>query len=136
MDEIAEKLLEYRDPQTGEQVVKEVYQAHRVYSGPEIAIGPDMLIGYSRGYRVSWAATLARFDKQIVSDNTEAWNADHCIATDLVPGVIFANRPMPLEDPDLTDIAPTILTWFGIEVPPQMKGRSVFDVGAAMTSRN
>ncbi len=135
LDEISAGLLRYRDPETGEQVIKDVYQADRVYSGPQIAIGPDLQIGYNRGYRVSWAGTLARFDKETTSGNTDAWNADHCIATDLVPGVIFSNRPLPLEDPNLEDIAPTLLTWFGLEVPPQMKGRSVFDAGAALTSR-
>ena len=136
LDEIAAKLLEYRDPKTGEQVIKEVYQAHRVYSGPQIVIGPDIQIGYNHRFRGSWTAALGACDEETMSDNTDAWNADHCIATDLVPGVIFANRPLPLEDPTLEDIAPTILTWFGLEVPPQMKGRSVFDVGPTFQSVN
>ncbi len=136
MDEIAEKLLKYRDPETGEQVITEVYQADKVYSGPQIALGPDMQIGYNRGYRVSWNATLAGFDEATVSDNTDAWNADHCIATDLVPGLILANRPLPVENPTLEDIAPTILAWFGLEVPAHMKGRCVFDAEVSLALRN
>ena len=45
-------------------------------------------------------------------------------------------RPLPLEDPTLEDIAPTILTWFSLEVPPQMNGRSVFEPRAIVSSRN
>ncbi len=136
LDEIARKLLEYRDPQTGLPVIKEVYQAQRVYSGPQVAIGPDIQIGYHRGFRASWTAALTGFDQAVMTDNTDAWNGDHCIATDLVPGVLLASQPIPAEGPSLLDIAPSILAWFGLEVPPQMEGRSVFDVGAAMSSRD
>lgn len=126
MDEIAGKMLEYRDPQSGARVIKEMYQADRVYSGEQIKIGPDMQIGYDRTFRGSWSTALGEIPKNIMADNTNAWCADHCIATDLVPGVLFANRPLRLEDPDLEDIAPTVLNQFGVPVPEQMKGRDVF----------
>jgi len=126
LDEIADKLLAYRDPKTGKQVIKEMYQSDRVYSGPNVKIGPDMQIGYDRTFRGSWQAGLGGLDQQIMSDNTDAWCADHCIATDLVPGVLFTNRPIALEDPDLTDLAPTLLDEFGVQVPPKMHGRNVF----------
>jgi predicted AlkP superfamily phosphohydrolase/phosphomutase len=126
MDEIAAKLLEYRDPQTGQQVIKEVYQSDRIYSGPNVPLGPDMQIGYARTFRGSWDTALGQISRQIMEDNTDAWCADHCIATDLVPGVLFSTRPVALADPTLEDIAPTILTEFGVTVPERMQGRNVF----------
>jgi len=126
MDEIAEKLLAYRDPATGRRVIKEVYQADKVYSGAAVALGPDMQIGYDRTFRGSWTGALGGIDQQIMSDNTDAWCADHCIATDLVPGVVFSTRPISLAEPSLTDLAPTILTEFNVPVPEQMHGRSVY----------
>ncbi len=132
MDEITAKLVAYRDPENGRQAVQEVYQADRVYSGPNVPLGPDLQIGYARTYRASWATALGGSAEHIVDDNTDAWCGDHCIATDLVPGVLFSTRPIGLPDPTLEDIAPTILTEFGITVPPQMKGRNVFSSQAAV----
>ena len=126
IDEITAKLLAYTDPATGRRVIKNVYQADKIYRGPNLAIGPDLQIGYDRGFRGSWATVLGGFPATIVEDNTNAWCADHCIATDLVPGVLFSNRPIGIEDPSLEDIAPTVLTTFNLSVPEQMKGRNIF----------
>jgi len=44
-----------------------------------------------------------------------------------VPGVLLSNRKISAASPALTDIAPTILSEFGIAKPPAMMGRSVFE---------
>ena len=62
------------------------------------------------------------------SDNHKAWSADHCMATAELPGVLFCNRPILLDAPSLTDLAPTILSQFGLSVPPEMCGKSVLSV--------
>ena len=67
---------------------------------------------------------------KVISDNDKAWSADHCIAADEVPGVIFTNRPIRRINPSLIDLAPTILKLFDVEVPAHMKGGSLFESGA------
>jgi predicted AlkP superfamily phosphohydrolase/phosphomutase len=126
MDEIAAKLREVRDPDNGQQVIKEVYQSEAIYSPDHIDIGPDMVVGYAMGYRSSWATALGGAPRGLVEDNTEAWCGDHCVATDLVPGVVFSNKPIRRPNPTLEDIAPTVLDEFGIDIPPQMNGGSLF----------
>ncbi len=126
LDDIRERLLALVDPQTGERVVKEVYQCDRVYSGPYVSLGPDLQIGYDRSYRGSWSTVLGGVPKEVLEDNTQAWCADHCIAADLVPGILLANRPIRTDRPALVDIAPTILAEFGVPIPKTMEGRSVF----------
>lgn len=128
LDEITKKLLDYVDPDDPEvHPIKRVYRASKAYSGPETPNGPDLVIGYEKDYRSSWQTGLGRFDKKVVMDNKEAWSADHCIAHDLVPGIILSNRPIRAESPALIDVAPTILAEFGIETPKSMEGRPVFD---------
>jgi len=43
-----------------------------------------------------------------------------------VPGVLLSNRKIDMQDPALTDIAPTILAAFGIAKTKEMMGQSVF----------
>ncbi len=39
-----------------------------------------------------------------------------------MPGVLFSNRKIQVDDPGIMDLAPTILTLFGVEVPAYMTG--------------
>jgi len=134
LDELSEKLVKLRDPDTGQPVIKRVYRADRIYSGPNVVNAPDLLIGYYRGYRASWATTLGDITPEVISDNDSAWSADHCIAADEVPGVIFANRPIRRMDPSLIDLAPTILKLFDVPVPTDMTGGDLFESGATASA--
>jgi len=136
IQELTEKLLAVRDPVDGKPVVKEVYRADRIYAGPfanplaspdsSPPATPDLIVGYYRGYRASWATTLGDIPEKVIEDNDSAWSADHCVAADEVPGVIFSNKPIVKDSPSLIDMAPTILEEFGLAVPDSMKGKSLF----------
>jgi bisphosphoglycerate-independent phosphoglycerate mutase (AlkP superfamily) len=43
-----------------------------------------------------------------------------------VPGVLFSNRPIAAPNPSLVDLAPSILTEFGLKIPSTMEGRNIF----------
>ncbi len=126
IDELIEKLLAVSDPLDGSPVIATVYKTDEVYSGPHTSKAPDLIIGYHRGYRASWAATLGNIEDDLISDNDSAWSADHCIAAGEVPGVVFSNRPILRDKPSLIDLAPTILEEFGIEPPEEMTGGNLF----------
>jgi predicted AlkP superfamily phosphohydrolase/phosphomutase len=121
--DIAAKLLQWRDPETGEPVVARVYRAEEIYSEAHRDQAPDLVVGYSRGYRVSDASALGEVPEPTIEDNRKKWSGDHCIAFELVPGVVLSNRPIESAEPALVDVAPTILALFGVPAPPEMKGR-------------
>lgn len=125
--EISAKLLAVRDPQDGKPIVARVYRREEIYHGPNVEKAPDLIVGYHRDYRVSWASTLGDLVEPVVSDNKQAWSADHCIAAEEVPGVVFANRAIRHPEPSLVDIAPTVLAEFGVARPEGMRGRSLFE---------
>jgi predicted AlkP superfamily phosphohydrolase/phosphomutase len=106
-----------------------VYRSDEVYSGPFADQGPDLIIGYHRGYRVSWASTEGNLEEKVLADNDSAWSADHCIAAEEVPGVLFMNRSIPRQNVSLIDVAPTILEFFGQSAPASMHGTSVLQPG-------
>ena len=87
---------------------------------PELA--PDLIIGYNRGYRISWDGASGMASGPVFEDNTKAWSGDHGIDPRLVPGVFFCNRPIEDEEPSLLDLAPTALALFGLEPPKHMEG--------------
>jgi predicted AlkP superfamily phosphohydrolase/phosphomutase len=128
--ELAERLIAVRDPQTGEAVIAHVHRARDIYSGPYATEGPDLIVAYNNHYRASWDTILGGFPREAVLDNTDAWSGDHCVASQFVPGVLLSNRPVRAENPGLEDLAPTILTEFGVGVPAEMTGKDLFAEGA------
>ncbi len=110
----------------GRPVIRGVYRSDQIYSGNATALAPDLIIGYARGYRASWATCLGDLSEEILLDNDSAWSADHCADALEVPGVLFSNRSIRGQNPSLVDIAPTILAEFGLPTPPQMVGKNVF----------
>jgi predicted AlkP superfamily phosphohydrolase/phosphomutase len=89
--EIAEKLLDFVDPDTGMPVIVKVYDADDVYHGAEITHAPDLIIGYATGYRASWQTALGGVPLPLVEDNLRKWSGDHCVDPGLVPGVLFTS---------------------------------------------
>ncbi len=126
LDEITGKLLEVRDPETGEQVIVRVYKTREVYTDPDERLAPDAIIGYNRGYRASWETAVGSFPKELLTDNEERWSGDHCMAAEVVPGVLVTNKKVKARDPRLRDLTPTMLAEFGIEKLPEMTGRPIF----------
>ena len=126
LKQIKSELLNVRDPQNNLAAITRVDRASEVYQGPYANQGPDLIVGYNRGYRAGWQTILGSFPVDVFEDNTNPWSGDHCMDYTLVPGVLLSNRPINAANPALTDIAPTIFAEFGIPQPGSMMGHSVF----------
>lgn len=123
--EIAGKLRGLRDDAGGAVAIREVYDATQIYDGPYRENGPDLVIGYERGYRASWDAAIGKVEPQVFSDNPKHWSGDHCVDYRLVPGVFFCNRKFqPDGEFRLVDVGPTILKLFGVPTPKYMDGKA------------
>ena len=123
--EIKEKLEGLVDEERGEVAVQKVSISKKIYKGPYLGAGPDLLIGYTRGYRASWSAATGGITEHVFEDNDKAWGGDHCIDPELVPGVLFSNKKIEGDNPGLEDMAPTALTMFGLKPPKHMEGRTL-----------
>jgi predicted AlkP superfamily phosphohydrolase/phosphomutase len=130
-EEIAEHLTGLVDPESGESAVKRVYVSSKFYRGPYRDNAPDLIVGYQRGYRVSWETAIGRTTGEVFHSNQKAWSGDHCVDPSLVPGILFCNRPVESETPRLIDIGPTVLSLFGVPVPDYMDGKSLIIGDAA-----
>ncbi len=123
--ELARELSGLRDPATSDVAITRALDTERSFPGPYADEGPDLLVCYNRGYRSSWDCATGRVTEEVFEDNKKPWSGDHCMDPELVPGVLFSNRRLKVEKPDIKDIAPTVLKLFGVPVPSYMKGKTL-----------
>jgi predicted AlkP superfamily phosphohydrolase/phosphomutase len=124
--EIARKLEGFVDPKTGEKVLWKAYVSKDVYSGPFGGEAPDIILGFNRGYRISFGSPLGKIEKNVLEDNRGKWSGDHMGAAEILSGIVAANRPIVTEAPALYDLTATILNIFGIEKPKNLIGKTIF----------
>ncbi len=125
-DEIIRRFSALRDPETGAPVVHHVYKREEIFHGPYFAEAPDLVVGFEKGYRVSWQTSLGGIPPDVIEWNERRWSADHCsIDPSLIPGVLFSSRPLDAATPQVEDVAPTVLRRLGIPPPADMDGHDL-----------
>ncbi len=124
-ERIAGELESIRDGETGERPIHRVYRKGDVYSGEFVADAPDLLVGYTPGYRSSSESVMGESSSEILNINPWAWAGDHSMARDLVPGCLFSSRPVGAPRPTIQDLPVTILDFFGIPRPFGMRGSTL-----------
>ncbi len=121
---IAGDLMEMTDEETGEKPVAEALPSKRVYEGDRTEHAPEVLVGYEKGYRISWSSAIGGFDERVLSDNPNKWSGDHGIKPDRIPGTLMTNfSPKNGRGLALRDIVPGIFNRLGLAVPKSMDGR-------------
>ncbi len=115
------------DPARGKVSVRRVVTRDQVYRGLYAHESPDLLVNFFEGYRASWDTPLGGVPAGLFEDNTKKWGGDHVIDPDLVPGVLFMNRPMRNDEPRMVDLAPTILSALGVSKGSAMEGESLVE---------
>ncbi len=70
-------------------VVQKAYTKAEIFTGAFAAAGPDILVGYTPGYRASPETGLGAWKQEPVELNNDHWHSDHCFDGASVPGVLF-----------------------------------------------
>ncbi len=124
--EVRRKLLSLHDDD-GAKVVHEVYLGKDLYSGPTTRLhAPDLVVGFERGYRVSWQTCLGGGSAQVLEDNRLPWSGDHCsVDPSLVPGILLSTVPLRTGGAGVMDVAPTVLDLLGVKPPAEWDGMSL-----------
>ncbi len=133
--ELIKKLRLLRDEEKGEVAITEVYDSERLYAGPYKENAPDLIIGYNQGYRASWDGVTGKVSRRVFEDNLKAWSGDHCIDPTHVPGVLFSSWKLSATSPSIMDIAPTVLSLFGLPIPAHMDGKPLFERGSSFSKK-
>jgi len=114
------------DPETGQHPIAKVYRREDMYVGPATPVMPELLVGYTPGFRSASTSVLGSTGKPTINLNPWAWSGDHSMARDLVPGTLLSSRKAAKANPSILDLPVTILEFFGVDKPEQMVGSSIF----------
>jgi predicted AlkP superfamily phosphohydrolase/phosphomutase len=121
------RLLMMKDPNTGAGMVDAVYKRDDIYKGPFLNNAPELQVGLADGYRVSWQSTLGGSPPGLVYPNMKKWSGDHgSYDYKQTAGVLISSRPLANGSTDIMDIAPTVLKYFGVPIPSDIDGKSIF----------
>ncbi|MCX6555741.1 MAG: nucleotide pyrophosphatase, partial [Candidatus Aminicenantes bacterium] len=83
------------------------------------------ILGFDRGYRISDESALGSLSREVISDNLSWWSGDHCVDPRKVPASFISSFKIQKSVPDMQDVAPTILKYFGIATPVSMTGKAI-----------
>jgi hypothetical protein len=106
VDKLRAELQDWRGPD-GKPVVRQAWSQAEAFQGPLAMHGPDLVVGYSPGYRASSETGLGNWERAHFEPNRDHWGADHCIDPEAVPGTLFCNRGLKdFPNPSYRDIPP------------------------------
>jgi len=125
--QIAANLQGLVDTETGDIAINEAFDTDTLYRGPYKGNAPDLLMGYNHGYRISWDCASGVVAGEVFEDNVKAWSGDHIVDPRLVPGILLCNHDVLSDDPHIVDLAPTVLTLFGVRPEAHMDGNPLLD---------
>jgi len=90
------------DDAEDEIAINEIFDNVELHpTGPYRDNGPDLIVGYNRGYRASWEGAVGRITGQVITDNEKAWSGDHCIDPRLAARIRTSTSPRTLEQPSV-----------------------------------
>ena len=126
--EIKAKIVTLVDPATGKRPVANAYTREEIYGSFDAGLIPDLFVTNSEGYRVGWQSSLGVVSPEMFEVNKQVWSGDHCsVDPSVVPGILFANRPLPKDrTPAMADVPATLYKALGVEPPEKLDGVPLF----------
>jgi predicted AlkP superfamily phosphohydrolase/phosphomutase len=126
-NEIKEKLLQLKDPETGKNVVDSVYFREELYHGEQAKYAADVIF-VARNYGCLGRQLIGQ--SKVFQSSAKTPNGFHRIE-----GVFMATGPQfksghKLEGAQMPDVAPTILHLAGQAIPDDMDGRVLSEIFA------
>ena len=136
LQKITEALYSWKDPFTGENVVRKVYRREDIYRGSCLDRAPDLIIDYNEPFSFSYlsrpsytrknGAIISKLSKkEIDSARFQSKSGSHRnlgIFVAYGDGIKSGNTTTGVH---IVDIAPTVLHILGLAIPSEMDGKVI-----------
>lgn len=126
-EEIILKLINFRDPNTGDLVFKKIYRKEEIYNGQYLSKMPDLIIEFaSESLYFSTTRELAPGSKII--DYDTGYNGAH-----VRDGILFGygdsiQKGISIKNASILDITPTILHLLDVPIPSDIDGKVLKEI--------
>jgi predicted AlkP superfamily phosphohydrolase/phosphomutase len=124
--ELANKLLEMTNPYTGQKIMKKISTRKDLGIPEENTSAPDLFLGYYKGTRSSWDMAVGAAPKDIIVKRQSKWSGDHLFDPTEIPGVLFTNKKIKEESPNIVDVIPTVIRILGLPDKKNLDGKDLF----------
>ena len=124
--EISDLLLSILDPEyDNTQVFSRIFDGKKIYHGNHMDQAPDLVVGMSDGYRISWQTCLGGAPLDEIEFNDRYWSGDHCAYDPAITnGIFFSNRMIDNRTPSHLDLAPSIFSLLDIPLSDNLDGKA------------
>jgi predicted AlkP superfamily phosphohydrolase/phosphomutase len=132
-EEICIALEGWRNPETGEAIIKRAWNREDLYDGPWVHLAPDIVLepALDRGYSYTFlsssdqaASPLRRLtDDERLGAKGGSMNGSHRPNGILILNGAGVRQGQQIADARLADITPTVLAALGLGLPPNLDGR-------------
>ncbi|MGE3275267.1 MAG: alkaline phosphatase family protein [Vicinamibacterales bacterium] len=127
LEKLSADLLAFTDERDGRHVVRHVYKRADIYSGPYFDAAADLQVGLAEGYRTSWQTALGGAPPRLIEPNLKKWSGDHgSYDYETTAGILISSVPPTADTTRIIDIAPTVLKFFGLDIPADLDGRPLW----------
>jgi predicted AlkP superfamily phosphohydrolase/phosphomutase len=124
---LRDRLLDVRDPGTGERIMDRVWFREEVYDGPYTHLAPDVLF-VARDYAYLGRELLGT--RGVVETSMNWANGFHRMNGIFLAYGPHLGRAVRAQGATMVDVAPTLLHSLGLPVPDDMDGRVLAEVFA------
>jgi len=132
---ITEKLLELKDPRTGENVIPRIYRRDEVFRGPYAGEAPDLILDWwsKNAFSSSPSFPEEGHKPPLMVRERQPMKEPEWAGTHRLEGILIAKggpikKGAKLDGARLMDLAPTLLYLLGQKVPSDMDGRVLTDL--------
>jgi|Deesub1362A_J573_1020465.scaffolds.fasta_scaffold00240_41 predicted AlkP superfamily phosphohydrolase/phosphomutase len=124
-EELADKLKQLVDPDTGDKIVANVYKREEIYQGPYLSEAPDLIVTPNEGYEFFGMFGFS-FNKVIepTFGNSGAHRPNGLFMA-IGKGI---KKGFEIKGPTIIDIAPTVLHIFDVPVLTNMDGKVLLEI--------
>jgi predicted AlkP superfamily phosphohydrolase/phosphomutase len=133
-------LESWKHPESGEPIVEKAWRREEIYNGPSLDDAPDVVVkwalhrGYTYAFKLSAKSADLGWTERLdpkKPENLQYYTSKSGSHRDL--GIFLADGPgiragVTITDARIIDLAPTVLSLFGLEAPTDMDGRVLSEV--------